>query len=207
MFDRDNPPVGFVGYANSKSGLLTKLQHWFAGPGASHSFVITYPIGTFTEIPMVFEANLLVRHNPYARYLISAEEDYHLFMVAGATDTDIAYSLDRCTKEFSGVEYGFLQLLWFPYRWFMETILRKDVRKSKNWFTDGVICSELWWWYCWYLTERYPEKWAKLRSILSEWNPDTFTSYDVKGICENNPDIFIPFVKYTDGVYTQLKEI
>jgi len=202
MFDKSYPPVGLVGYARAK-GFFQWLQYQFAGPGASHTFVITYPLGKLVEIPMVFEADMTVTHTPYEKYLTS-DWDYYLYMVVGVSPTDIAYSLDRCTKEFSGVRYGFFQLLWFPYRWFMETILRIDVRKSKNWFTDGVICSELWWWFMWYLIDRYPDKWAKLRSILIQWNPDTIQSYDIKVIMQKNPDIFRPFAEYVDGKYTQI---
>lgn len=207
MFDRTNPPYGLVGYSNSKT-VFAWLQHIFAGPGVSHAFLTTYPIGKYTPVPMIFEADMTVTHMPYAEYLENGPgRDYFLYVVPELTDDEICYSLDRCTREFSGTDYGFFQLLWFPWRWFMWTVFRKDLRKSKNWFTDGVICTELWWWYLWYATEKFPDKHSKLRAILEGWNPDTIQAYDVKLIMQKNPDIFIPFAQYVNGVYTQIMEI
>jgi hypothetical protein len=207
MYDKSNPPYGLVGYSRSK-GLFSWLQYQFAGPGASHAFLITYPIGKYTETPMVFEADMTVTHTPYEHYLYNGpSRDYYLYAVPELSDEEITYALDRCTNEFSGVRYGFTQLLWFPYRWFVEKILRKDVRKTKNWFTEGVICTELWWYFLWYATERWPDKHMKLRSILSQWNPDTIQAYDVKIIMQKNKDIFVPFGFYQSGVWYQEMEI
>lgn len=203
MYDKMNPPIGTVGYANSH-GIFAFLQHIFSGPGASHAFLITYPIGLYNSVPMVFEADMTVTHTPYEKYITNGTQwDYFLYTMPEFNLSEIQHALDRCTKEFSGVAYGFTQLLWFPYRKVMSWF-GKDVRKAKNWFTAGVICTELWWWFLWYATELFPEKHTKLRAILEQWEPDTIQAYDVKLIIQKNVDMFVPWGQYINGVYIQI---
>lgn len=193
--DKYNPPIGLVGALNSK-GLSAFLQHTFAGPGVSHSFLITYPIGMRTSTPMAFEADMRVVHTPWKTLVDDPDYSIWLYRIKDLTPYEMTFSLDKCTAEFSGVVYGYFEWLWFLWRWFNEKILRRDVRHEDNWFTKGVICSELWWWYVWYITDTNVLKWGKLRAILDQWNPDTIQPYDIKKIMDANPDIFEPYVAY-----------
>ena len=192
---------GLVGTGNSKTGFSAITQHFFSGPGATHAFIITYPIGKIVPIDMVFEADMRVVHTAWPRWANEdIQYDFWLYKLINATDEEIEHSLDKCTKEFAGEMYGFLQWPWFAWRWFNEKILHRDIKHQHNWVTDYIICDELWWYFCWYLTEINPDKWSKLRSILSQWNPDTIQSYDVKMIQIKNPDIFLPYAKRENGV-------
>lgn len=207
MFDKTNPPYGLVGYGDSKGRWPAILQHIFAGPGASHAFLITYPIGIITPVPMVFEADISVKHTPYWRYLDDKKFDYWLFSMPNFTNDEIIHAIDKCTNEFSSVTYGFLQWPWFVWRWFHEKVLHTDWRKKRNWFTSGVICSELWYWFVWYATELRPDKHSKIRAILEQWEPDSIQAYDVKMIMLKNPNEFKPFAERVNGVYRQFVEI
>jgi hypothetical protein len=93
-------PVGTVGYHDAK-GMFAWLQHVFAGRGASHAFLITYPIGLTQQTEMVFEADMTVRHYPLEKYLKEDQKEY-FFQVKGARQSEIFASLDKCTVEFSG---------------------------------------------------------------------------------------------------------
>ena len=197
------PPPGLVGNANSKT-FFAFLQHIFCGPGVSHAFCITYQDGYARTIPMVFEADMTVTHTPFSRYLADKTVDFWLYSIIGETPEEMVHSLDKCIEEFSGVSYGFTNTIWFVWEWFNRVVLHRDVRHEKNWFTDGIICTELWYYRMWYMTELHPERWTKLRAILQEWNPDTIQAYDTMKIMTGNPDIFKPYGKFISGVYTPL---
>jgi len=194
-----NPQTGYVGSGNTKTGFSAFLQHRLVGTG-THAFIIDYPTGSKEDIPQVFESDMRVSNDTWQHYLDDPNFDIWLYSINGATPKEIAYALDFCKKEFLGDVYGYAEWLWFPYRMFCQKILHIDVRKQDNWFKrwalKGCICTELYWHFVDKLTELHPERYLKLRSILSEFNPDAMTANDVLHLQEDNPDLFtLMFVK------------
>lgn len=174
---------GMIGFSNNKKGLLPKLIRWFTDSEISHAFIMTDNIA---DEPTVQEAALLVQIVPLEKYYVKDDtQSYWLYEVHHdyASELTMYESRKKCFNEFAGVKYGKLQLVWFPWRWFNEKVLRRDIRKSKNWMTDGVICSELQYWYLYNLGPTFQD-------LLKDYNPDTIQAEDLRRIVSKNPKIF-----------------
>jgi hypothetical protein len=174
---------GMIGFSNNKKGILPKLIRFFTDSHISHAFIITDEIA---GQPAVQEASLLVQIVPLEKYYVNDDtQDYELYEIHPEYASKLAMyeSRKRVFNELAGEKYGKLQLVWFPWRWFNEKVLRRDIRKTKNWMTDGVICSELQYWYLWYLGKTFQE-------LLKDYNPDTIQAEDLRRIVKKNPHIF-----------------
>ncbi|MFA5395539.1 MAG: hypothetical protein WC346_05905 [Methanogenium sp.] len=187
------PFTGWVGAGNAKSGFPAFLQHRLVGVG-THAFIIGYLSGSQNNIQTVFESDMRVSYDLWSNYLKNAKYDMWIYEVIGLTQEEIEYAMDYCIYTFLGDAYGYLEWFYFPYQMFCRKILRHDIRKNPNWFSkwlmNGVICTELAWWFLWKATELHPEKWIELRDILKQWSPDTLTSNDWLHILEDHPNIF-----------------
>lgn len=165
------------------SGFLAKCIRFFTRSKISHSFIITDPV---YNIESVQEASMLVQVVPFKEhYREDATQTYKVYRIKDqyASQAQKDESLKYCFNEFAGVTYGKLQLIWFVYRWFNEKVLRRDVRKQKNWMADGVICSELVYHYLHNLGPIFQD-------LLKEFNPDTIQAQDILNIVEANSQIF-----------------
>jgi len=173
---------GMLGFSNNKKG--GGLIRFFTRSNISHSFVITFPLN---GIVAVEEASASVQVVPFvSHYVGNPNYAFYIYKVVAdyVTPQDIENAVTKIFEEFAGVKYGWLQLLYFPYRWFKETILRKkDVHREKNWFTKGVICSELSFWYMKYLDPAFSE-------LLRDFDGDTVQPDDLLKIVQANPKIF-----------------
>lgn len=174
---------GMVGFSNNRISLLGKLIRFFTDSRISHTFITTFEQNG--EV-MIEEASTVVWEGTFRQsYRESEDSDYYLFKIKDGfvTQAEMDASLKYCHDNFLGDTYGKLQLLYFPYRWFMETFFNKDVRHEKNWFTVGVICSELVYWYLYNLGPRF-------QGMLESYNPDTIQAQDIFLIVQTNPDVF-----------------
>lgn len=178
---------GDIGFTSNLEGgffgFLADCIRFFTKSDISHSMVITQPMAGEET---VIEAVKVVQVIPFDKYYRNEKlEAYEIFRIKPGivTDKAIKKSLDYCFKEFAGVNYGTLQLAWFIWRWFNETVLKKDIRHDKNWMSDGVICSELVYYFLYNLGPVF-------RELIKDFNPDTIQAQDIKTICVNNPDLF-----------------
>lgn len=175
-------PKGSIGFSNNKTSFIGKLIRLFTNSGITHSFIITFPRGNdvwFEEASNVvaegkFENNYV--NDPNTSYWVYKIKDG--LVPEATTDTALQYCLDN----YLGVEYGFFQLLWFPYRWLMSKF-GKDIRKQKNWMSDGVICSEL---VYDYLTQLGPQ----FADLVKDFNSDTIQAQDILDIVIAHPELF-----------------
>jgi len=175
--------LGDVGFSSNHekglSGLLSSLIRFFTKSKFSHTFMMTEDI---QGVEAVQEAGSIVQIVPFnSHYRNNSTQGYVVFRPK-ASDEAKAKSTKECFEEFAGVTYGRLQLLWFVYRAVAE-FFGKDVRKNKNWMSDGVICSELVYYYLCGLGEEYQE-------LLKDFNPDTIQAQDILTIVQNNPQLF-----------------
>jgi hypothetical protein len=199
IFLKDKPQAGIVGVGNSHKGISAFLQHRVAGAG-THAFIIDYPDGTQKQFPRVFESDMRVSYALWTTYLKDKDFDFWLYEVVGATTAEIDYALDKCKEKFLGDIYGFLEWPYFLWQMFCRKVLKIDVRKNKNWITGGTICTELFYWYLWYLTEIHPENWIKLKSLLEQWSADAMTANDALHLLHDHPECFrLVMQKLTGG--------
>jgi len=179
--DRTFEP-GLIGFSNNKQG--GSLIRFFTRSTVTHGFVFTF---WMNGIPSVQEASASVQIVPFlSRYHGNPKHSYQVYKVIAkeVTPGDVDGALRQIFEEFAGREYGWLQLLWFPYRWFKETVLgAKNVHREKNWFTRGVICSELLFWYLKYLDPLFSD-------LFREYDGDTVQPNDLLMVVKARPDIF-----------------
>jgi hypothetical protein len=131
-------------------------------------------------VSSVFEADALVLVDPANRITADPNRDYEIYSIVGVDQKKIDEILAVLYDKYCGTTYGFLQILWFLYRRFMEVVFKKDVRKQRNPLSKGIICSELLWDYLSMLGEFIPE----LKAKISEWNCNTIHAGDVAMICK-----------------------
>lgn len=178
----NNVRFGTLGFSNNKSGLLPRLIRFFTKSKISHSFIVT---GEVSGVLAVHEASEVCQIVPFdTHYPLNPNEEYVLFYPSSIelTKEDIRLALARCFNELAGQKYGYFQLLWFVWAW-MKRKLGGDPSKEKNWFTNGVICSELCWYYLHYLGGEYA-------AIVSHLNPDTVQAQELLDIVVANKELF-----------------
>lgn len=172
---------GMIGFSNNKKGWLPACIRFFTKSNISHAFIISKNYGDQVSVE---EAALLVQIVPFDKYYRNDDtQDYWIYDPVKVTRTQKQQALEYCFKEFAGVKYGKLQLIWFVYRWANEFFLKRDVRKEKNWMADGVICSEL---QCHYLIQLGGE----YAELVKDFNPDTIQAEDLRKLVVSRPDLF-----------------
>jgi len=154
----------------------------------THSMI---SVGELHDIEYVLSAELSQCIMPLEKF----KKDKIKFEVYKIKDTISENNLNSLVRlycnTYAGDSYGFLQLPWFCYRWFME-IFNKNVNKQKNWFPSGDICSEM---VFRFLMDRlnYSAKNMKSSatlSSLSNWTENTIHPVDLGYVIKNCPFMF-----------------
>jgi hypothetical protein len=173
---------GMIFLSNNKKGFFPAAIRFFTSSKISHSGLGFFPFG---NNPSVIEAGSLVQVVPFAKhYKLDESKQYWAYQLIKVKSTnEMNQSLNKLFYQFAGVQYGYLQLIWFMYRWINEKIFRRDVRHQKNWLSDGVICSEL----CWHYLNNFGGEYAEL---VSGFNPDTIQAQDIWNLILSRPDLF-----------------
>jgi hypothetical protein len=178
-----------VAFNSLKGGFIAAAERFFTRSKYNHVSVVIPPI---LGIPAHVSATWKVVTEPTSHFLNDPSEMYQMYLPVGFTTDQLLTVLSRVYNEFSGETYGFLQLLWFVYRWLMESWpFHKDVRRGHNWFPGGPICSEVSWYYMMYLCDQQPKRTELLRAKLNEWRPDTFSPADCVDVMKAFPEIFV----------------
>lgn len=165
-------------FNSTKGGWFSSCQRFFTGLPYTHAAVC---IGDVLTHPSIIEADLLVEVTPLKKTLDDTTKEYEAYRPnLPLPEWSVDTVLGNIYYNYTNNEYGFTQVLWFVYRWFMEKFLHKDVRKKNNPFSKGVICSELVFYYLAELSEHS----KPLSDKISEWNPDTVHAGDIANICK-----------------------
>lgn len=178
--------AGLIGISNNKKGLFPWLIRFFTMSKWTHCFIT---LGKIQGEDSVFEAGQLVQIVPFeTHYSLDPTETFLLFEInANAiTASSIDEALSSCFYSYAGAQYGYLQLPWFIYRWLMKVLFKTEIKKGKNWFTQGIICSELVYHYLWLLGPQF-------QSALSSYSHDTIQAQDILDIMGVNPHLFTPY--------------
>lgn len=173
--------IGYIGFSNNTVGIVPKLIRFFTNSHISHTFIGTE---SFMGVPSIQEASDLIVVKPFVGYEQSLTESFKLYKIREdvVSEDTIKEATKKVYEEFEGVRYGYLQLVWFPYRWLL-SLVGIDARKQKNWMTDGVICSELVYWFLWYLGPVFQD-------LIKDFNPDTIQAQDLLDIVNAHPHLF-----------------
>ena len=173
---------------NENGNFLSKAIRFFTNSTISHT---DFTMGKIVKEESVLSAQALMSVLPLCTYFWDEYFTFTIYEIEGVPEKELEKIVRAMYIDFAGKKYGFMQLPWFIYRWFMER-LGKDVRKQHNWFAKNNICSELVWMYLVKVSKgrdygRFPELYAK----LNEWNRDTVSPQDIKVIVESFPEIFV----------------
>ena len=166
----------------NEPGFYASAQRFFTKFPYTHTAVC---IGEVCGHVSIFEAKTHLAVTPLQYLLEDKEKDFEIYKVN--IDPIIkSKAMDETYYAFAGSIYGYAQILWFIYRWGCERF-GLDVRKRKNWFTSGEICSEIVWHYLNIVSQGIPE----LNAMLNQWNADTIHVGDIVTICRAFPEIFV----------------
>jgi hypothetical protein len=152
-----------------KGGWFSTLQRFFTKMDYTHCAIV---VTKYKNREMVLSADELIELYPLQKYFEEKDTDIEIWELEGDYEAITDILIDR----YVGTYYGFTQVFWFVFRWFME-IFGKDVRRYRNPFCHGTICSEL----VWYFLEAIPNE--NLNDRVHEWNPDTIHAGDTARIC------------------------
>jgi hypothetical protein len=149
----------------TKGGWFSSAQRFFTRMPFTH---VGGYIGTVVNEESIFEALEAVAVTPWSRRKYDETMQYYVYEPNDSMITSDATkkTLNEIYNAHAGNTYGFFQLLWFVYRWIGESWpFKADMRKFRNWFPGGSICSEVWYDYLTRLGYIYPE----IEKVLSEW--------------------------------------
>lgn len=130
---------GTIVLASTKNQFIPNAIKWFTGSNFSHSF-ITVP--DILAVPMCIEASEhgvdFTRFDTgYENNLDQGYEVWVLKIDQKIIDNAIVSILNDLE-----ISYGFLQYPFFIWRRLC-LFFGKDIKSTDNWFTQGMICSQL----------------------------------------------------------------
>jgi hypothetical protein len=134
-----------------------------------------------------------------------------IYKLKNVPDYLISQAVETVWETYKNKKYGFLQLLYFPRRWFWEKIINnkyanllcfgwlitklhggKDIRRWGNWFPQNGICSEgSVQDYLRFICAAMPvQEYDSLLKRLDEWDKNNFHAWDAKIVCDGSPEVF-----------------
>ncbi len=185
------PKLGDIILLNRKgksSSIYSAAQRFFTKMPYTHT---TVAMGNVLGFPSALSAEELVVVEPIQRYFEEEGTEIEIYRIHNLKLNVASDVISYLYFKESGAYYGFTQILWFIYRWFMESVFQKDVRKERNPMSKGIICSEPVYNYLVKMVSMDPDLCVTpLNSKLTEWNANTVNAGDIATICKSFPEIF-----------------
>ena len=165
----------------TKGGWFSSLQRFVTGAKYTHCALA---IGDWFGVPTVLEAELTICADPWQRTLDDPTISYEVYRPKLPREV-LEPIVKRLYEDGAGRTYAFAMLLWFVYRGIAE-MFGCDVRRKKNWFTKGWICSKETYKACW----AYSSAWPKYTEVLDMWTENTFNPGDQRWVLFHYPQYF-----------------
>lgn len=169
---------GQIILANTKTGIIPKIIKFFTKSKFSHS-LITIP--SILDMPMSVEASSsgidAIRFDTnYMNNKNIQMEIWNVNIPIKNKNKGIIAAINDLEKG-----YGYLELIWFGWRW-LNSLFGRDIKKQNNWFAgDGIICSQL----C-----RYYLSQVGLNKLFADYGKGSICPEDLSKIMNANPKIF-----------------
>ena len=96
-------------------------------------------------------------------------------------------ALRDCVNQYEGENYGFVSWVTILIRYIGEMLGFKNAHSWDIFYGWGIHCSELFVYVLWIATEM---DWVDLIKVLCEYNPNTFTTQDIRNIINRFPQYF-----------------
>ncbi len=173
--------IGNIIFVNHKKGFLPKAIKFFTKSEVTHCAI---DAGNIFGEESTLGAEEIIAILPKEKW---QNEEYELieFKIGLIAESALQNEVRKIYKKYIGMKYGYLQLLWFCYRWFVEKF-GIDVRKSGNWFPEDIICSE----FLFYYLQRISLYYAPLKYELEKYNGNCISPADCLNIVMLYPHIF-----------------
>lgn len=169
--------------SQNKSGLLNRLIMFFSKSDLTHCGIIFFKQDGMLS---VLEASHSVQVVPwYRNYIENKKEKYIVYRINRdyLPGNTMNFMLSSVWYNHSGKWYGYAQLIWHIWRWFNE-LFNRDIRKKKNWFKGGYICSEV-------LFLMLQEiKHDGVREYLNKFDSNNINCEDIKKLTKLFPEVF-----------------
>jgi len=168
---------GDIVLASSKTGFVAQAIKKFTKSKFSHSLVTTPDI---LGVPMCIEAaEVGVDFTRFDNsYIYNPEQGYEIWTIKiDQTVKDKAIISILSDLEIS---YGFLQYPYFMWR-ALCLLFGKDIKAKNNWFSQGMICSQLCVAYL---------KACGLSNVLSGYGEGSIAPQDLQNIFKAHPELF-----------------
>lgn len=173
--------IGDILLTKNDFSFLGKAIQYFTKSDFTHNCMVFSPI---LGVESVIEAGKSVQVVPFRRnYIDNPKESWQIWRIKGVAQSRIQSSLISIYWQYSGNVYGYLQLLWFVWRWANELIGR-DIRSQKAWFPGGQICSELLWHYLMRLGVH------EITEAIKNWNAESVHVEDFHKLFLSMPQYF-----------------
>jgi len=175
--------IGDILVMNStRGGIFSSLQRFFTRMPFTHTAIDS---GNFQSRATFFGADMVATVVPQSRVISDPTIAYTIFrpIFGGAVVFDVECIFER----YAGNGYGFTQLFYFVWRWFFR-LLHIDIRKRRNPFPSGDICSEIVYEYIKRLAVKVRD--YQLLDYLAQWNENTIHAGDIYTICSAFPEKF-----------------
>ena len=186
-----------------KGGWFSSAQRFFTKMPYTHS---TFSVGNILGFESVLSADEKIVIEPVGRYYEEKETDIEIYRLKKKVlpvgfEGALSSAIESMYYKYANTYYGFGQVFWFVYRWFMESVLKKNAKKKDNPFKGGIICSELVYLYleqvCKVLNKCYPKRDTRRFSVLlhlqielNKYTRDTIHAGDIAVIIKHNPNIW-----------------
>lgn len=178
---------GYIVLADNKKGFVPSAIKWFTKSKFSHSFIMMPDI---LGLPMCIEAaEGGVDFTEFDKsYKSDPNEGYEIWNIK------IDQSIKDCALRFILKEletsYGFMQFIFFVWRR-INLLFGRDIKNKNNWFTNGMICSQLCVEYI---------KACGLENTISLYGNGSISPQDLQDIFKSHPDYFqlVESVKLND---------
>ncbi len=168
--------VGDIAFSYPKKlGFYSRAVRWFTNSKWSHCFYVAPP---YMGELMVIETDLKIQVVPFHKeYVVKNADAFEVYTPSMASMDDRYLACSKAFKETAGQTYGFLSILWFA----LKMLFRAGWKD--NFFTDGVICSELLLIYLKNLGGPYADAFSHL--TVNETSPQ-----DIYEVVVFRPDLF-----------------
>lgn len=166
-----------------KGGWFSFLQRKFSGLPFTHCAISA---GFILGEESCFSASEMILLERLQAYYEEDGTDITIYHLPTISDQIKYDTIKELYKTYNGQFYGFLQLLFFVYR-FLGEKLGFDMRRKKNWFPKNIICSEMLWYYFYMLREHIPG----MSKVLDQWNPNNVFAGEIDQICQMFPEHII----------------
>lgn len=137
----DVQPGDIVIVNNWDGNIFSRLIRFFAHSW-SHTAIGFFPlVGDVSRRSTVFESNLTTGITDWQRMFYGPEYDLRVYRWRDRTEVDnMCWAL---YEKYNGNTYGFAQLLWFVWRWLVESLRLPARWAHKNFFLNKEICTEV----------------------------------------------------------------